>query len=564
MKKSLLFITAIMFSAFAFAQNVKLEVPIVKTGETEIEVEDDNDVVIDTITISISTDDAEQENDEMDTLIDDDIDAGWEGADGDANILTAGLRFQNITIPQGAVIDSAFIVITSHEPKTPEDVAKLTIRAEAADNAPTFTMEALISERPVTSASVDWEVAEEWGLWTKHQSPDVKSIVQEIINRSGWALGNSISFIISGENQGVSEYENAREWESFENISDPEEGGDGANHPERVPSLVVYYTASSYNLVVPIVKTGETEIEVEDDNDVVIDTITISISTDDAEQENDEMDTLIDDDIDAGWEGSDGDANILTAGLRFQNITIPQGAVIESAFIEVTSHEPKTTEDVAKLTISADASDNAPKFTMDALISDRTTTSAQVEWEVTEEWGLWTKQHTPELKSVVQEIVDRSGWQSGNAIAFIVSGENQGVTEFENAREWESFENIADPEEGGDGANHAERVPKLFVTFSLSGTTGIVESETLSNNVSFYPNPVVGNDFNIKLPEHTSSGNDVTVSVYNLSGKMVKTLSDKITSNTVKFDVDGISNGLYILRTNYNNKVNTQKIIIKH
>jgi hypothetical protein len=563
MRKSLLFITAIMFSAIVLAQNVKLEVPIIKTGETEIEVEDYNDVVIDTITISISTDDAEQENDEMDTLIDDDIDAGWEGSDGDANILTAGMRFQNITIPQGAVIDSAFIVITSHEPKTPDDVAKLTISAEAADNAPTFTMDALISDRTATSASVEWEVAEEWGLWTKHQSPDVKSIVQEIVDRSGWVSGNSIAFIVTGENQGVSEFENAREWESFENISDPEEGGDGANHPERVPRLVIYYTAQTYDLVVPIVKTGETEIEVEDDNDVVIDTITISISTDDAEQENDEMDTLIDDDIDAGWEGSDGDANILTAGLRFQNITIPQGAVIEKTYIEVTSHEPKTTEDIANITISADASDNAPTFTMDALISDRTTTSSQVEWKVAEEWGLWTKQQTPELKSIVQEIVDRSGWQSGNSIAFIVSGENQGVTEFENAREWESFENIADPEEGGDGANHADRVPKLFVTFSLSGTTGILESNALSNKVSIYPNPVIGNQINVKLPEYRASGSDVTVSVYNLSGKMLKTLSKKITSNIVTVDVDGISEGLYILKTNYNNKVSTQKIIIK-
>ncbi|HCC31534.1 MAG TPA: hypothetical protein DEQ03_16020, partial [Marinilabiliales bacterium] len=158
MKKSLLILTVMLVSIFTFGQNVKLEIPIVKTGETLIYVEDDNDVVIDSITVSISTDDAEQENDEMDTLIDDDLDAGWEGADGDANILTNGLRFQNITIPQGATIDSAFIVITSHEPKTVEDVAKLTIAAEAADNAPTFTMESLITARTKTAATVKWDV----------------------------------------------------------------------------------------------------------------------------------------------------------------------------------------------------------------------------------------------------------------------------------------------------------------------------------------------------------------------------------------------------------------------
>lgn len=559
MKQTLLLLGILLFGGFVFGQNVKLEIPIIKTGETQIELEDDNDVVIDTITISISTDDAEQENDEMDTLIDDDLDCGWEGSDGDANILTAGLRFQNITIPPGATIDSAFIVVTSHEPKTAEDVTKMTITAEATDNATTFTMDALISNRTSTSASVKWEVAEEWGLWTKHQSPDVKSIVQEIVDRSAWKSGNAIAFIIAGENQGISEFENAREWESFENISDPEEGGDGANHADRVPKLVVYYTASSYSLVVPIIKTGETEIEVEDENDVVIDTITISISTDDAEQENDEMDTLIDDDIDCGWEGADGDANILTAGLRFQNITIPQGAIIETAYIELSSHEPKTVDDVAILNISAEATDHAETFTMDALISDRTSTSASVKWEVAEEWGLWTTQQTPELKSLVQEIVDRSGWKSGNAMAFILTGENQGVTEFENAREWESFENIADPEEGGDGANHAERVPKLHLTFSLKSQTGHADLNSI-NEVKVYPNPITGKQFTIKVSGNLNDS--YSVALYNLGGKMVKTVNN-ITSDETSINVTDLNKGLYLLKTVYNNKVDTQKIILK-
>jgi len=555
MKKSLLIFSVMLISIFTFGQNVKLVVPVVKTGETQIYVEDDNDVVIDSIIVSISSDDAEQENDEMDTLMDDDIDAGWEGADGDANILTAGLRFQNITIPHGATIDSAFIVITSHEPKTVEDVAKLTIYADAANNAPSFTMDSLLSDRTATAASVKWEVAETWGLWSNHQSPDVKNIVQEIIDRSGWTLGNSIAFIIKGENQGVTEFENAREWESFENIADPEEGGDGANHAERVPKLVIYYTAPNYTLVVPIVKTGETQIYVEDDNDVVIDSIIVSISTDDAEQENDEMDTLIDDDIDAGWEGADGDANILTAGLRFQSVTIPKGAIIETAYIEVTSHEPKTVEDVAKLTISAEATDNAATFTMENLITARTKTTASVKWDVAETWGLWTTQNSPELKSIVQEIVSRSGWVSGNAIAFIVNSENQGVTEFENAREWESFENIADPEEGGDGANHAERVPKLYVTFTLVTDVQEFTKQTLAQ-VKIYPNPAKST-VNVKLNQEGMA----TATIYNQLGMMVNQVVLSDTKGTI--DVQDLPMGLYYLQINQNGQVTSQKLIIE-
>jgi len=288
---------------------------------------------------------------------------------------------------------------------------------------------------------------------------------------------------------------------------------------------------------------------------VVIDSIIVSISTDDAEQENDEMDTLIDDDIDAGWEGADGDANILTAGLRFQSVTIPKGAIIETAYIEVTSHEPKTVEDVAKLTISAEATDNAATFTMENLITARTKTTASVKWDVAETWGLWTTQNSPELKSIVQEIVSRSGWVSGNAIAFIVNGENQGVTEFENAREWESFENIADPEEGGDGANHAERVPKLYVTFTLVTDVQEFTKQTLAQ-VKIYPNPAKST-VNVKLNQEGMA----TATIYNQLGMMVNQVVLSDTKGTI--DVQDLPMGLYYLQINQNGQVTSQKLIIE-
>ena len=366
----------------------------------------------DGVTFAASSDDAEQENDEIDALYDDDIDTGWEGEPDDQNILTAGLRFRNISIPQGATIDSAFIIMHSHEAKTAEDVARITIVCEATDDAQTFTEDALIDARPQTDASLLWVVDEPWGLWTPHSTPDLKDLVQEIVDRDGWQAGNSIAFIYLGENQGPSEVENAREFESFENIADPEDGGDGQNYPERVPELVVYYSVSGALMETPIVMTQI----------VTDDGVTFEASSDDAEQENDEIDALFDDDIDAGWEGEPDDQNILTAGLRFQNIMIPQGAVIDSAFIEVVSHEAKTAEDVADLTIYCEATDNAETFTEDALIDARPSTDATFNWVVDEPWGLWTTHRTPDLKELVQEVIDRDGWEAGNALAFIILG----------------------------------------------------------------------------------------------------------------------------------------------
>jgi len=233
MKSTLLYsFLFLFFTTSVFAQSKKLEVYIQKTDT----------IMEEGVVINVSSDDAEQENDEMDDLYDDDLDIGYEYVDAsEINIVNLGMRFPGITIPAGATIDSAFIVVHSHEGKAATDVAKVTISGEKNINPETFSMDALITDRPKTSASAHWVIAEEWGLYTKHRTPDIKNVVQEIIGQNGWQAGNAMAFIMEGENQGVSEDENAREFESFENIADPEDGGDGQHHPERVPQLVIYY-----------------------------------------------------------------------------------------------------------------------------------------------------------------------------------------------------------------------------------------------------------------------------------------------------------------------------------
>jgi hypothetical protein len=128
----------IFFSAFSssilYAQSIKIERRILATDT----------VSTGGIKVPVSSDDAEQENNEMDALFDDDIDAGWEGAPEDQNILTAGLRFRQIDIPQGAKIDSAFLTIWSHEGKSAEDIANINIYVDANVNAPTFKLDSLI------------------------------------------------------------------------------------------------------------------------------------------------------------------------------------------------------------------------------------------------------------------------------------------------------------------------------------------------------------------------------------------------------------------------------------
>ncbi|MBN2611437.1 MAG: T9SS type A sorting domain-containing protein [Bacteroidales bacterium] len=253
MKKSLRLLLIILLGSGMFkitAQNIRFEIPIQSTGGTDsVFLENELGIVVDTVVVPVSSDDAEQENDEIDALNDDDLDAGWEGAPEDQNILTMGLRFRDISIPRGAVVDSAFIYFSCHEAKASDEIAKITIAGNASDNPETYTEDSLISARPKTSASVYWIADDVYDLYGKYSTPDIKSIVQELVNREGWNPGNAMAFILSGENQGPSDVDNAREFEAFENIADPEDGGDGQNHPERVPSLVIYYQGNVNNTI---------------------------------------------------------------------------------------------------------------------------------------------------------------------------------------------------------------------------------------------------------------------------------------------------------------------------
>lgn len=99
-------------------------------------------------------------------------------------------------------------------------------------------------------------------------------------------------------------------------------------------------------------------------------------------------------------------------GLRFENIRIPQGAKIESAYLEIRIDY----RDDPAAYIYSQASDSAPDFS-DQGPQGRPRGSSYVRWQASDVGQGWVD--TPDLKDLVQEVVDRSGWRSGNAIVFL-------------------------------------------------------------------------------------------------------------------------------------------------
>lgn len=124
--------------------------------------------------------------------------------DGSRGAQWVGMRFQNVAVPKGAAITAANLTFVVDE--TTSASTSLTIRAQAVDDAATFTTTASsISTRAVTSASVAWSP----GAWStvgqSQVSPDISSVVAQVTNRSGWVSGNDIVIIVTGTGSRVAE-----------------------------------------------------------------------------------------------------------------------------------------------------------------------------------------------------------------------------------------------------------------------------------------------------------------------------------------------------------------------
>jgi hypothetical protein len=77
---------------------------------------------------------------------------------------------------------------------------------------------------------------------------------------------------------------------------------------------------------------------------------------------------------------------------------------------------------VTSLLFRGEASGNAVPFTGSDNLAGRSRTGAGVSWNDVPAWSSGQVTQSPDPAPVVQEIVNRADWRSGNALAFFVSG----------------------------------------------------------------------------------------------------------------------------------------------
>ena len=306
---------------------------------------------------------------------------------------SVGLRFTDLDIPQGAQIVSAKLEFTANS--SDSDPSDLQIRAEASDNALAFSSPVGdITGRALGSETASWQ-PNAWISNNVYQSTDVSNVVQEVIDRSGFCGGNAISFVIDGSGR-----RDAKSYDSSAN---------------QAPVLKVSFEASN-------IAPGEGCIR----KSVVA---AIAVGADDGEQRlSNNRVNVRSSDIEIP---KDGNRDQLV-GLRFIDLAIPQGSVIEEAEIEFEVDQYRSGNVTVR--IEGENVDNSVRIrerTRD--LSNRARTTAPITWVNPPASGQNAKVKTPDISTLVQQIVDRGGWSSGNAMTFLFSGiSGSGKREFES------------------------------------------------------------------------------------------------------------------------------------
>jgi uncharacterized protein YjiK len=119
-----------------------------------------------------------------------------------------GLRFATVPIARDAAIAHAWVQFTADESSSV--ATSLRIEGQAADNPPAFTTTAgNISSRPRTASFVQPWAPPAWnasdGAGPNQRTPDIAPIIQEIVRRGGWAIGNALVILVGGTGHRVAE-----------------------------------------------------------------------------------------------------------------------------------------------------------------------------------------------------------------------------------------------------------------------------------------------------------------------------------------------------------------------
>lgn len=174
--------------------------------------------------------------------------------------------------------------------------------------------------------------------------------------------------------------------------------------------------------------------------------------------------------------------NYFGSGFRFLNITIPSGAIIQTAKLQLNARQSKSLG-IVNTRITGEDTDNSLTFANITYYNSRNRTTEFIDWDTIPAWVTNTWYDTPDITDVIQEIINRTGWVSGNNLT--VFWEDHGSTLLTNRyRQAKAYDH--DP-------NSAPRliityiIPQYLTFYFNNGGQFRVDNATMNNGTTqFY------------------------------------------------------------------------------
>ena len=128
-----------------------------------------------------------------------------------------------------------------------------------------------------------------------------------------------------------------------------------------------------------------------------------------------------------------GQASVdLTAGYQFNAVGIPRDSTITTATLSV--NVSTTQGSTWSLKLYGQAADSCSNF-MTSWPASRTLTAGNVAWSIPSGTG-WKV--SPDIAPLIQEVVTRTGWSSGNNLCLIVQDNQSAASTYQDAYAWDA------------------------------------------------------------------------------------------------------------------------------
>jgi len=161
------------------------------------------------------------------------------------------------------------------------------------------------------------------------------------------------------------------------------------------------------------------------------------------------------------------------AAVRFPGVAIPQGATIEKAELRLTAHASPGSGDNVDSKVYTEAADDAAAFS-NLTDYDARSAGTKVDWLNVASWSA-LQVYAKDITTQVQEVINRAGWASGNALV-VFWEDHDGRSTIYHSRK--SYLTYAD-----------EKSPTLYIEFTIPGSADYIEDEASQELYGFHCGP---------------------------------------------------------------------------